>query len=149
MGSTVAPAHAEAQFRWPDRRRRPCGGSGRGRECRAGEAAGRQVGGFRGEPVRKQPYLPAQALRALVVWKKFAQSSLKTLAQLGSKKDERKPGLDLRGHALEDFGQVGAAAVRRPEVVKRPAAADVLLGDFNLEARGGENRFSGGEVCGW
>jgi hypothetical protein len=74
--------------------------------CVARKPACRKLRSFRDEPVRKQPHLPAQPLRALVFREKLAQFILEDACAAWFQENEREPGVDLRGHALQNFGKV-------------------------------------------
>ena len=87
----------------------------------------------------------AQALRAGIVGEEFEKFVFEDAGATWFKKDEGQAGLDLRRHAIEHAGEVGAGGAEQAEVIKRTATADVPFGNFNLEAGLGEDGFGGCE----
>ena len=106
---------------------------------------GREIRRLGGEEIGEKPDLPAQALRAGVVGKEFQQFVFEDAGAAWLEEDERQASLDLRSHAAENFGEIGAGGREKAEVVERAAAADVALRGFNLKAGLGEDGFCRGE----
>src|SRR5579863_9701975 len=86
------------------------------------------------EEVREQPCLVAKPLRDRVVREKLLQLVAEDAGAAWLKKDERQAGNDLRGHALENLGEIVTGRAEEAEVVERTPAADVALRAFNAEA---------------
>ena len=101
--------------------------------------------GVGGQPVGEKPYLLAESLGARVVGVKFEQLIFEDAGAAWFEEDEGQAGIDLRGHPVEDLGEIVAGGVEEAKVVKRTAAADVAGGHLNRETGLGENGFSGGE----
>ena len=77
--------------------------------------------------------------------KSSSSSSLKTLAQLGSRKMKGRPASICGAMRSRTLREIGAGGAEQAEVVERTAAADVPFGNFNLEAGLREDSFGGCE----
>ncbi len=113
-------------------------------DVRADQPAGGKSGSLRGQPVGQQPDVLAESrLARASLGNSSSSSSLKTLAQLGSRKMNGRPASICGSHAVENLGQIGARRAQQAEIVERPAAADVALRNFNGKAGLGQNGFRG------
>lgn len=112
---------------------------------RAGKAARGEVRRFGCKPVCEEPDLLLQARGARIVGKEFEQFVLEDAGAAWFEEDERSAGVDVRGHALEDVGQVSAGMGEQAKIVERAATADVTLRNLNLKAGLRQHGFGGRE----
>ena len=77
--------------------------------------------------------------------KSSSSSSLKTLAQLGSRKMNGRPASICGAMRSRTLREISAGGAKEAEVVERAAAADVSLRGFDVESGLGEDRFGSGE----
>src|ERR1700678_3439524 len=106
-------------------------------DLRALKTAGDPVGGFGGKPVGEEPDLSAHLLcqvGAAAIGEEVESFISEDAGTAWFEEDEGEAGFDLRGYAVEDFGEVGAGVREEAEVVKGAAAADVSLGGLDAEA---------------
>ena len=113
---------------------------------RLARRAGDPIRGLDGEPVGEEPDLLAQKLWARMSFgNSSSSSSLKTLAQLGSRKMKGRPASICGAMRSRTLARYERAASRKSEVVERATAADVALGHFNFEAGLSKNCFGRSE----
>src|SRR6266567_8717198 len=105
------------------------------------EAARGEVRSLGRKPVGQQPHGFAQLLGARVVGEELGELVAEDAGATWLEENEGQAGIDLRSHAVEDVGEIGAGGIEKTEVVEWATAADVTFGDMDAEAGLGEEGF--------
>ena len=132
------------------RRRPPCDGNVRAPECARPQASGTKSGAFAASQSASSQTCSRKLLRARIVGEQLQQLVLEDAGATRLEKDERQPGVDLRGHAIEDVAR-DSGALRR-EGRSRRAAGRSRYGPSRLcTAKPAAVRTvsAATSVCGW
>ena len=100
------------------------------------------------EELAEEEGLVAKLCGARVVGKEVGEFVAEDGGAAGFEDDDGSAGVELRGEGVEGFEEVVLCGVEHAEVVERAAAAEVLRGEGDAEAGGGED-LVGGAHRGW